>query len=273
MLSSFKPDTDMPRVKGEYPFIKADGAGVHEIPVGPVHAGIIEPGHFRFLAVGEQILNMEQRLGYVHKGIEKRIEGMRAREAIKLAGRISGDTTVGHGWAFAKACENAARLEIPERAIALRAVLCERERMVNHTGDIGAVCNDVAFSFMHINMQRLREDMARLNKELFGHRLLMDIIAPGGLNRDIDTETVNKLADQTKTIAEQVEQLRDIYTNNPSIQERVVGSGIVSPEDAGAIGLLGYVGRASGLSNDVRVDNPYPPYEQDERHGSPEKGW
>ncbi|MFQ5431536.1 MAG: NADH-quinone oxidoreductase subunit C [Nitrospinota bacterium] len=262
LRSSFKPDAVMPQADGEYQFLKADGDGVYEIPVGPVHAGIIEPGHFRFLAVGEEILNLEERLGYVHKGIEKRIEGMRATEAIKIASRVSGDTTVGHGWAFAKACENAACLELPERANALRGVLCERERMANHIGDIGAICNDVALAFMHMQMQKLREDIAGIHKNIFGHRLLMNVIIPGGLNRDIDTESIRELGIQTKLIAKEVEELREIYTNNASIQERVIGSGIVNRETAESIGLLGYAGRASGLSSDVRVDSPYPPYDK-----------
>jgi len=260
LRTGFPASTRMGQVEGEYAFLKAEGDGVYEIPVGPVHAGIIEPGHFRFHAVGEDILNMEARLGYVHKGIEKRFEGLTANDGARLAGRISGDSTVAHAWAFAQACENAAYLKVPDRAVALRAILCERERMANHIGDIGGVCNDAAFAFMNSQMQRLREEMARMHKEVFGHRLLMDLILPGGVHCDLNGETVMALAKNTRALASEVEQLRTIYADHPSIQERVIGSGPVSIEDAKSIGLLGYVGRASGAYADERVEEAYPPY-------------
>jgi Ni,Fe-hydrogenase III large subunit/Ni,Fe-hydrogenase III component G len=273
LRSAFKQEPETERTEYEYPFIKAEGDGVYEIPVGPVHAGIIEPGHFRFLAVGERILNMEERFGYLHRGIEKRIEGMTANEAAVLAGRISGDATVAHGWAFALACEYAAGLKAPERAVALRAILCERERMANHIGDIGAICNDAAFSFMHVQMQRLREDMARLHKSLFGHRLLMDLVTPGGVKCDLDITAVKLLAGQTWKIATEVQKLYGMYSDHSSIQDRVMGSGVVSHEDAKAAGLLGYAGRASGVNIDERVEEAYPPYDRfkvtvaEQKHG------
>lgn len=247
---------------GSYPFIAAEGEGVYEIPVGPVHAGIIEPGHFRFLAVGEQILNLEERLGYVHKGIEKAMERRPVAEAARLAARISGDCSVAHAWAFAQACEYAAGMDVPERSLHLRAIACERERMANHIGDIGAVCNDAAFTFMHMQMQRLREDMARLNKDVFGHRLLMDFVLPGGVARDLDEDSLKRLAAQTAAIAAEVEELRATYADHAAIQERVIGSGVVGCEDAADIGLLGYVGHASGVYVDARVDEAYAPYDR-----------
>jgi Ni,Fe-hydrogenase III component G len=262
LRKNFAADTCMRRCEGEYSFIKGEGDGIYEIPVGPVHAGIIEPGHFRFLAVGEQILNMEERLGYVHKGIEKRLEGMQATEAIRIASRVSGDTTVAYAWAFARACEQMTGIEIPARASALRAILCERERMANHIGDIGAICNDAAFVFMHAQMQRLREDMARLHMELFGHRLMMDLITPGGVNFDMDAGQCHRLLQQTQELAIEVEQLRSIYADHAGIQERVIGSGVISIKDAKSIGLTGYVGRASGVYADERVEEAYPPYDR-----------
>ncbi len=262
LRSDFPADTTMPYCDGQYPFIKAEGSGVYEIPVGPIHAGIIEPGHFRFLAVGEQILNMEERLGYVHKGIEKRLQGMQAEQAIRLASRASGDMTVAYGWAFARACEQASKIEPPARANHIRAILCERERLANHIGDIGAICNDAAFSFMQAQMQRLREDLARLHQQLFGHRMMMDLIVPGGVSVDIDKHAQQLLLEQTQQIAAEVEQLRAIYADHAGIQERVIGSGVVTPEEADAIGLTGYAGRASGLHVDERVEEAYPPYDQ-----------
>ena len=262
MRTAFAADARLARGEGTYPFAEARGDGVHEIPVGPVHAGIIEPGHFRFHVVGEEILNMEARLGYVHKGIEKRFEGRTAAEGARLAARISGDSAVAHAWTFAQACETAAYLEIPPRATLIRAIACERERIANHVGDIGAICNDAAFAFMHAQMQRLREEMARLHAEVFGHRLLMDVIAPGGVMRDIEENAASRLAAQTEAIAGEVARLREIYADHPSIQERVVGSGPVSREEAADVGLLGYAGRASGLAVDERVEEAYAPYDR-----------
>jgi len=267
MRRDFAADTCMANMcmqteAGEYAFIKAEGDGVYEYPVGPVHAGIIEPGHFRFHAVGEKILNMEERLGYVHKGIEKRFKGLSAATGARLAGHISGDSTVAHAWAFAQACEHAANLEAPERAVALRAILCERERMANHIGDIGGVCNDGGFAFMNVQMQRLREEMARKHREIFGHRLLMDLIVAGGVECDLNDESAKALAEHTRVLATEVEALRTIYADHPSIQERVIGSGPVSIEDATSIGLLGYAGRASGVYADERVEEAYPPYDR-----------
>jgi Ni,Fe-hydrogenase III large subunit/Ni,Fe-hydrogenase III component G len=262
LLRSFARDTRMAEAEGEYPFIHSGSKGVYEIPVGPVHAGIIEPGHFRFLAVGEQVLNMEARLGYVHKGIEKAMQGRTAEAGVHLAARVSGDTAVGYAWAFAQACEYASDTDAPVRASYLRGVFCERERMANHIGDIGAICNDAAFAFMQFQMQRLREDMARLHGDLFGHRLLMDVIAPGGVTVDADAQACRKLIAQTRSLALEVERLRSIYADNPSIQQRVIGSGAVSIEDARDIGLLGYAGRASGDYPDERIEEAYPPYDE-----------
>ncbi len=244
----------------DYDYVSCDSECVYEIPVGPVHAGIIEPGHFRFLAVGEKILNMEARLGYVHKGIEKAMEGRNVNQGLMLASRISGDSTVAHGWAFAQACEYAANINIAKRASYIRGVLCERERMANHIGDIGAICNDAAFPFMHGQCARLREDMARLHAKVFNHRLLMNTITMGGVANDLDPAACQQLLQQTRTIAAEIERLRTIYADTPSIQQRVIGAGIVTVNAAADIGLLGYVGRASGHYPDERIEEAYAPY-------------
>ena len=262
LRKEFDAQTELQRADGAYPFIKAEGEGVCEIPVGPVHAGIIEPGHFRFLAVGERVLNMEERLGYTHKGIEKRMEGRDVFGGARLAARVSGDSTVAHGWAFCQAAEQAAGLEIPPRALYLRAVLCERERMANHIGDIGAVCNDAAWSFMHMQCQRLREDLARMNHKLFGHRLLMDCVAPGGVSHDLDTGSARLLAAHTGAVAAEMRELYDIYENHTPIRERVIGSGAIKSSDASGLGLLGYAGRSAEHDIDTRRDAAYAPYDQ-----------
>jgi Ni,Fe-hydrogenase III large subunit len=262
LRKAFAADTQIARMEGHYPFIGAEGDGVYEIPVGPVHAGIIEPGHFRFLAVGEQILNLEERLGYVHKGIEKAMEGRDVAAGARLAGRVSGDATVAHGWAFCQAAEQATGLKIPPRAMALRAVLCERERLANHIGDIGAICNDAAWSFMHMQCQRLREDLARLHLHLFGHRLLMDCIQPGGVARDVDDDGIHQLLTQTRAIAAEMRELYDTYENHTPIRERVIDSGTITAADAAAIGLLGYAGRSAEQDSDARRDAAYAPYDR-----------
>ena len=156
-----------------YPFVQVEGQGVHEIPVGPVHAGIIEPGHFRFSVVGEKVLRLEERLGYTHKGIEKRFESMTLQQGARLAGRVSGDSTVAYAWAYAMAAESIANIRPPDRALWLRALFLERERIANHLGDLGYLGNDVAFSFGFAQFWILKEQVLRNNAALFGHRYLM----------------------------------------------------------------------------------------------------
>ncbi|BAV34662.1 hydrogenase [Sulfuricaulis limicola] len=243
-----------------YRFLFAHGSGVYEIPVGPVHAGIIEPGHFRFQAVGETILNLEERLGYVHKGIEKIAEGRDAAALARLAGRVSGDSTVAHAWAACMAMEKAAATEIPPRALALRAIMAERERVANHLGDIGAICNDVAFSFAFYQYGRLREVWQRVSREAFGHRFMMDRIVPGGVSADLDDQAANAMKRQIASLRQEVATLSNIINDLPSIEDRLDTTGYLGPETARAFGALGYVGRASGMPFDVRKDAPYAPY-------------
>lgn len=246
----------------DYVFVKSHGVGTYEIPVGPVHAGIIEPGHFRFQAVGELILNLEERFGYVHKGIEKIAEGRTPESLARLAGRVSGDTTVSHAWAACMAMEQAAGVTIPPRAALLRGILAERERVANHLGDIGGICNDVAFTFAQIQFSRLREDWLRTQANIFGHRLLMDCVIPGGVKSDIADADC---ADIKQGIIQLRNELTDIITAldlNSSLEDRLYTAGFLSEEIAAAYGTLGYVGRASGQNFDLRRDAPYPPYHQ-----------
>ena len=262
LRKDFVATTKLARIEGHYPFIEAEGDGVHEIPVGPVHAGIIEPGHFRFLAVGEQVLNLEERLGYVHKGIEKRMEGRDVFGGARIAARVSGDATVAHSWAFCQAAEQAVGIEVPQRAVIMRAVLCERERMANHIGDIGAICNDASWVFMHMQCQRLREDMARLHRRVFGHRLLMDCVTPGGIKDDTNVDDVQLVRIQTRNIADEMMELYDTYENHTPIRERVIDSGNIKAADAVNLGLLGYAGRSAEHDADARRDAAYAPYDQ-----------
>ena len=180
------PLASPPEAAGEgeaYAFLPSEGEGLHQIPVGPVHAGIIEPGHFRFTANGETIVRLEERLGYVHKGIESLMTGASISQAARLAGRTSGDSTVAYAYAFARAVEAALGIEVPPRAVWLRALMAELERLANHLGDIGAICNDAAFALMHAHCAVLREHVLRAAATCFAHRLMMDCIVPGGVER------------------------------------------------------------------------------------------
>jgi Ni,Fe-hydrogenase III large subunit/Ni,Fe-hydrogenase III component G len=252
-----------PPAEDHYPFIKVEGEGVHEIPVGPVHAGTIEPGHFRFSVVGEKILRLEERFGYKHKGIEKRFETMTLEEGAGLAGRISGDSTVAYAWAYAMAVEGATGgTEPPCRALALRGILLELERVANHLGDLGYLGNDVALSFGFFQFWRLKEDLLRLNAQLFGHRYLMDMIVPGGVAKDLSKREADLLLDRLEKIQEEVTTLKSIYDEHAGTQDRFILTGQVLPAFAEKMGLNGFAGRASGVRHDLRVDYPVPPWQQ-----------
>lgn len=253
--SRFPPSAD------RYPFVKVEGEGVHEIPVGPVHAGTIEPGHFRFSIVGEKILRLEERLGYKHKGIEKRFESMTLAEGARLAGRISGDSTVAFAWAYAMAVEGASGTEIPPRAAALRGCLLELERIANHLGDLGYLGNDVSLSFGFFQFWRLKEDLLRVHAAVFGHRYLMDMIVPGGVARDLATDDTARILAILDRIEPEVRQLRSIYDEHAGVQDRFMTTGEVSADLAARMGLTGLAARASGIRCDLRIDHPVAPYD------------
>jgi len=250
-----------PPTEDEYHFVSVAGDGVHEIPVGPVHAGTIEPGHFRFSVLGERVLRLEARLGYVHKGIEKRFESMTLDEGIALAGRVSGDSTVAYAWAYAMAAEQLAGVRIPPRAAALRAMLLERERVANHLGDLGAIGNDAGLAFGLAQFTRLKEDWQRLNAKLWGHRALMDRIVPGGLVDDLDEAHLPLLGAQIDTLAGELARLRDAYDEHAGLQDRLRSCGVVAQGLARRLGMTGLAARASGIATDLRVAHPVPPYD------------
>ncbi len=243
-----------------YPFLPAEGEGLHQIAVGPVHAGIIEPGHFRFTANGEHVVRLEQRLGYVHKGIEALMQGATLAAAAKLAARTSGDSTVAYAYVFALAAEDALQISAPPRAAYLRALMAELERLANHFGDIGAICNDASFSIMHAHCGILRERTLRAAEACFGHRLMMDAIVPGGVARDISPGGVALVQELLAEVRRAFPRLVELYDNTASLQDRTVTTGIVKPEYAHQFGAGGYVGRASGRAFDARRSRGYPPY-------------
>jgi Ni,Fe-hydrogenase III large subunit len=243
-----------------YAFRTADGPPMHQIPVGPVHAGIIEPGHFRFTANGETIVRLEQRLGYVHKGIDQLMVGASLGQAAKLAGRVCGDSTVAYAMAFAQAVEAALALEVPPRAVWLRALMAELERIANHLGDIGAVCNDAAFSLIHAHCGILREYVLRAADGCFGHRLMMDRVVPGGVTAELRPEGSAMLTGLIKTIRQRFPELIELYDSTASLQDRTVTTGILCSDLARQYGAGGFVGRASGRAFDARKLPAYPPY-------------
>jgi Ni,Fe-hydrogenase III large subunit len=244
-----------------YEFLPAEGEALHQIAVGPVHAGIIEPGHFRFTANGEYLVRLEQRLGYVHKGIESLMASASLDKAAKLAARTSGDSTVAYGFAFALATETALKFSAPPRAIFLRGLMAELERLANHFGDIGAICNDASFALMHAQCGILRELTLRAAEACFGHRLMMDVIVPGGVARDIADGGVAQLRTLLAEIQRVFPHLVELYDNTASLQDRTVTTGIVKPEYARQFGAGGYVGRASGRNVDARRQPGYAPYD------------
>nr|PZN81589.1 MAG: hydrogenase expression protein HypE [Pseudomonadota bacterium] len=246
----------------DYPFLPAEGPPMHQIPVGPVHAGIIEPGHFRFTANGETVVRLEERLGYVHKGTESLMLGAPIERAAKLAGRVSGDSTVAYAIAFARAVEAAVGIEVPPRAIWLRAVMAELERIANHLGDIGAICNDAAFSLMLAHCGALRERVLRTADACFGHRLMMDRVIPGGVACDLDDNGVAAIRSLIAQIRRQFPELVELYDNTTSLQDRTVTTGILNPGLAHQYGAGGYIGRASGRGFDARQWPGYPPYSE-----------
>src|SRR5437773_360624 len=203
-----------------YAFVPVEGEGVHEIAVGPVHAGIIEPGHFRFSVVGERVLRLEERLGYTHKGVEKRFESLSLEEGARLAARVSGDSSVAFSWAYAMALETAAACKVPERALWLRALLLERERVANHLGDLGALGNDGGLAFGLAQFSRMKEQLLRNNAALFGHRYLMDRVVPGGVTVDLDAAGAGSILAEADRLEDELRTLRGIYYDHAGLQDR-----------------------------------------------------
>ncbi len=240
--------------EGPYPFLRVEGPGVYEIPVGPVHAGMIGPGHFRFSVVGESILKLKARLWFTHKGVLKLAEGRTPSEALPLAERISGDTTVGHATAFCSAVEDALGVDVPEPARAARAALLELERLYNHVADLGALCMDVGYGILNVHAQRVREDVLRLGAEVTGHRLMRGGVVLGGA-----VLTAVPTVAQLTRIADDIAEIVELALRQSVVVDRFTGTGVLSAENAREIGVLGYVGRASGVDVDARRDHPSHP--------------
>jgi Ni,Fe-hydrogenase III large subunit len=244
----------------DYEFLPVHGHGLHQIPVGPVHAGIIEPGHFRFTANGETVARLEERLGYVHKGIDGLLTGVDLTAAARVVARVSGDSTVALSFAFSRAVEAALGVDVPPRAAVLRGVMAELERIANHLGDIGAVCNDAAFALIHAHCGIFRERVLAASDQVFGHRLMMDRIVPGGVAGDISADGGAAIVATVDAIAPRFEEIVALYDETPSLQDRTCSTGYVAPKLVELWAAGGHVGRASGRNFDTRRDLAYPPY-------------
>jgi Ni,Fe-hydrogenase III large subunit/Ni,Fe-hydrogenase III component G len=258
MRKDFPIDAVLPPFAGDrHVYRPTLGEGVFQIPVGPIHAGIIEPGHFNFAVAGEPILYLQLRMFYVHKGIEKRFEHLPVNHAVYLAESISGDSSFSHGVAFCQAVERAGQVAIPRRAAQLRTVLLELERIYNHVADIGAIATDVGFVIANAHASRLRETILVLNEQLTGSRLLRGTVCPGGLRRDCAPEPLAALT----VFAREFDELIDIIETSDSTRDRLERTGTLRPEKARDLGIVGVGGRASGIDRDLRRDHPYAAYD------------
>lgn len=242
-------------------FPVAPGEGVHQVAVGPIHAGIIEPGHFRFSVCGEQVLKLEARLGYAHKGVLGLIRGKSPAHAARFAARVSGDATVAHSLAYAHAAESALGVTPPPRALYLRGIMAELERLTNHVSDVGAIAGDAGFAFLDVRFALAREDLCQAAKAAFGHRLMMDAVVPGGVSVDLADDGARIILDALVALATELPALLRVFEDYASLQDRLVGTGIVPPELAEAYHAGGFTGRASGQNFDSRLLPGYPPYD------------
>ncbi len=241
-------------------FAPAPGEGVHQIGVGPVHAGISEPGYFRFSVLGETVLKLQTRLGYQHKGVLGLMRGKSPRQAARYAARVSGDATVAHSLAFAHAAEAALEVVPPPRAVALRAVMAELERAANHAGDLGDIALDAGLAFLDSRFNLHREFLCAAAQAAFGHRLMMDMVIPGGVAGDIRTRGAAAVLRALEALAAELPSLLRVFEDYASLQDRLAGTGIIPPALAAAYNAGGCVGRASGQASDARLSPGYPPY-------------
>ena len=241
-----------------YVFLPAEGEGLHQIPVGPVHAGIIEPGHFRFTDNGEAVVRLEERLGYARKGIET----LRKGADIAGAARISGDSTVAYSYGFARAIEAALNWQPPPRAVHLRAVMAELERLSHHINDVGAICNDASVVVLHAHCTLLREEILQTASRCFGHRMMMDRIVPGGVAADLAADGAAVIEALLARCSAGFESVVRVYDEAPSLQDRTVTTGVVSAALVAQFAAGGHIGRASGRAFDTRTNYTYPPYDR-----------
>jgi Ni,Fe-hydrogenase III large subunit len=248
-------------VPGVADFFTVHGSQVHEVAVGPVHAGVIEPGHFRFQCHGERVFHLEIMLGYQHRGVEKRLSAGPDARSIHYAETLAGDTTAGHAWAYCGACEALAGVNVPPRAQTLRAIMLELERLANHTGDLGALSGDVAYLPTASYCGRLRGDFLNMTALVCGNRFGRNMLKPGGVNFDLDQALIKELKLRLDSTYRDVETAVSLLWDTGSVIDRFEGTGVVSKQAAEGLGLVGPAARASGVGLDTRRNFPYGPYE------------
>ncbi len=247
----------------DYKFQVVEGEGIYEIPVGPIHAGIIEPGHFRFSVAGEEIVNLEPMLGYVHKGTEKLFETLPLLQKISLSEHVSGDSSFSHSLAFCQAVEKlASDNTVPLRAQYLRVIFAELERLANHLGDLGFIMNDTGFSFGGSQLTRLREMIMQINENISGHRFLRGVNTFGGVNKDLDQKSLVNITNELSKIEKDFAEIINICEDTESVINRLKGTGTLRKDAAIDHGVVGVAARASGISVDTRIDFPYAAYEK-----------
>ncbi len=258
----FPLGTEVPRTGGQFSFKQVQGEGVMQIPVGPIHAGIIEPGHFRFSAVGENIINLEARLFYTHRGMEKLGEGRTPEQGLLLAERICGACSFSHAAAYCQAVEKLGGVKIPVRAEFIRTVALELERLYNHVGDVGNICAGIGFAFGTMHGARLKEDLLQLNEKVFGSRFLRGINTPGGVRRDLSTASQALLSKTLTSLSGDFRELTEILLSTESYLDRVQGTGVLKQQVAADLHAVGPAARAAGIDRDARRDYPHEAYDR-----------
>jgi len=262
LKKEFPWNTVLGRQQGQYAFRHIEGEGVFEVPVGPIHAGIIEPGHFRFSVAGEPIMQLEVRHFWKHRGVEKLFENHTLTTAVPLTERVSGDTTVGHSLAYCQAVETLLGLEVPRRARYLRSLFLELERLHNHLGDVGAICNDTAYTLAHAHGSRMKEQIMQLNDRLTGSRFLRGVNCVGGVDVDLEASRFDEVVAELDRLEKDFTELEEIIFANASLTDRLETTGVLNERTAIDHGVMGVVGRASNINRDVRRDHPFAAYDE-----------
>jgi len=256
-------NTVLAREEGrQHRFRKVEGEGVFEVPVGPIHAGIIEPGHFRFSVAGEPIMQLELRHFWKHRGVEKLFEQQTLATGAALAERVSGDTTIGHAVAYCQAVESLLKVEVPRRARYLRSLFLELERLSNHISDVGAICNDTAYALAHAHCSRMKERLMQQNDQLTGSRFLRGMVAPGGTTMDVEAGWLKHVVAELDEIETDFRELEEMLVANASLIDRLETAGVLKERTAWDHAVVGYVGRASGINRDLRRDRPFAAYDE-----------
>ncbi|MDF2568510.1 MAG: Ni,Fe-hydrogenase large subunit [Sporomusa sp.] len=268
LRKDFTSDMPVPEGESEYIIPHVQGEGVFEVPVGPIHAGIIEPGHFRFSQAGENIINLEAKLFFTHRGIEKAVEGLPFTMALYQAERICGACSVANTLSFVQAVEMMSGVEVPVKGLYLRVLAAELERLYNHVGDIGNLCAGVGFAPGVSHGSRLKEQLMRLNERLTGNRFLRGWVALGGVNMDITSAMVKDIQQTLSGLTGDISGVLDLLRDNDSFLDRVNNTGVLPHQAAVDFGVVGVAARASGIDSDVRRDFPYAAY-QDFRFSIP----